>query len=190
MAMSERVPSPESRIGRRELLAGMGAITVSSACGPISPRRARASRAPLRRLAAAEGRGLEALGDVLLPGAAAAGLAHYVDDQLGRDDPLLILKYMDYTGPYLGFYREGLAALDRLSLARHSRPFEDIAPEQRAGLVGEISRQTPPGWSGPPAPLFYFVTRNDAIDVVYGTVEGFAALGVPYMPHILPPHPW
>ena len=28
------------------------------------------------------------------------------------------------------------------------------------------------------------------IDVVYGTVEGFARLGVPYMPHILPERSW
>jgi hypothetical protein len=26
--------------------------------------------------------------------------------------------------------------------------------------------------------------------VVYGTVEGFARLGVPYMPHILPERSW
>jgi hypothetical protein len=32
--------------------------------------------------------------------------------------------------------------------------------------------------------------RNDAIDVVYGTVEGFARLSVPYMPHILPQRSW
>jgi hypothetical protein len=26
--------------------------------------------------------------------------------------------------------------------------------------------------------------------VVYGTVEGFAKLNIPYMPHILPPEGW
>jgi len=31
------------------------------------------------------------------------------------------------------------------------------------------------------------MVRSDAVDVVYGTVEGFERLGVPYMPHILPP---
>ena len=41
-------------------------------------------------------------------------------------------------------------------------------------------------WQGPPGPLVYTVLRSDAVDVVYGTVEGYEALGVPYMPHILP----
>ena len=38
--------------------------------------------------------------------------------------------------------------------------------------------------------LVYSVLRNDAVDVVYGTVEGFARIGVPYLPHILPPRTW
>jgi hypothetical protein len=32
----------------------------------------------------------------------------------------------------------------------------------------------------------YFVLRSDAVDVVYGTMEGYESLGVPYMPHIVP----
>jgi len=32
--------------------------------------------------------------------------------------------------------------------------------------------------------------RADGVDVVYGTVEGFERLGVPYMPHILPTARW
>jgi hypothetical protein len=50
---------------------------------------------------------------------------------------------------------------------------------------------SPAGWAGGvPAPLFYFGLRSDAIDVVYGTVDGFAKLGIPYMPHILPTTAW
>jgi hypothetical protein len=45
-------------------------------------------------------------------------------------------------------------------------------------------------WMGPPAPLFFFVLRNDAVDVKYGTQAGFESLGVPYMPHIAPPAEW
>jgi hypothetical protein len=36
----------------------------------------------------------------------------------------------------------------------------------------------------------YFLLRSDAVDVVYGTVEGYAALGIPYMPHIAPTKRW
>jgi hypothetical protein len=32
--------------------------------------------------------------------------------------------------------------------------------------------------------------RADALDVVYGTPEGFDALGIPYMAHIKPEKPW
>ena len=36
----------------------------------------------------------------------------------------------------------------------------------------------------------YLVLRSDAVDVVYGTVEGYEALGIPYMPHIAPDKRW
>ena len=35
-----------------------------------------------------------------------------------------------------------------------------------------------------------FVLRADALDVTYGTPEGFDALGIPYMAHIMPETPW
>jgi hypothetical protein len=34
------------------------------------------------------------------------------------------------------------------------------------------------------------VLRSDAVDVVYGTMEGYASLGIPYMPHIAPTKRW
>jgi hypothetical protein len=46
------------------------------------------------------------------------------------------------------------------------------------------------GWSGRPAALVYAVLRADAVDVVYGTMEGYEALGIPYMPHIPPEKRW
>ena len=145
---------------------------------------------PLRHLSPAAGETLEALGDTLLPGAAAAGIAHYVDDQLGRENPLLFLKYMDWTGRYLDFYRDGLGSLERYSAARFGRSFTRASPDQKPALVREFAAATPSGWTGPPAPLFYFVTRNDALDVYYGTAEGLAKLQIPYMPHIVPPAKW
>ena len=45
-------------------------------------------------------------------------------------------------------------------------------------------------WQGPAQGSVYGTLRNDAVDVVYGTVEGFARLGIPYMPHILPQRSW
>jgi hypothetical protein len=45
-------------------------------------------------------------------------------------------------------------------------------------------------WQGPAGGFVYFLLRSDAVDVVYGTVEGYAALGIPYMPHIAPTKRW
>jgi hypothetical protein len=183
-----------SLLSRRLLLAQMGAgaaaLAVNSACGRITPRRARAQGVRLTHLADAEGQTLEALGDTLLPGAAEAGIAHYVDDQLGRENPLLFLKYVDWTGGYAAFYRDGLAALERYSRERNGTSFVSSSFKERTALVAGISSATPVGWKGAPAPLFYFVTRNDAVDVFYGTPEGLQALAVPYMPHIVPPQKW
>ena len=46
------------------------------------------------------------------------------------------------------------------------------------------------GWTGRPGALVYAVLRADAVDVVYGTMEGYEALGIPYMPHIPPEKRW
>ena len=179
---------------RRALLARMGtgvaAFSVATAVGRLPPAEARAQRAPLGLLSDEEASTLGALGDVLLPGAEEVGIVHFVDDQLGRADPLFILRYMDWPGPYPAFYRGGLAALDALGRARHGQPFAACTAEQRVALVGEIAGTMPEGWDGPPAPLFSYVVRNDAADVVYGGPEGYAKLGIPYMAHIMPPEGW
>ena len=36
----------------------------------------------------------------------------------------------------------------------------------------------------------YAGLRGDAVDVVYATMDGYAMLGVPYMPHIAPTKKW
>jgi len=65
-----------------------------------------------------------------------------------------------------------------------------LPQEKRNDFVEQFRQKVPDGWSGPPSPFFYFVSRADAVDVFYGTVEGFARLGIPYMPHIAPLKRW
>jgi hypothetical protein len=72
----------------------------------------------------------------------------------------------------------------------HNTKFADLTSEKRHALVEQMRQKNPDDWNGPPSPFFYFVTRTDAIDVYYGTVEGFERLGIPYMPHILPERKW
>ncbi len=182
----------ESGTTRRELLTSVGAVavglTLESSLGRGSVSKGKS--VSFQQLNAEEAHTLEALADVLLPGASAAGVAGYVDGQLGRKMSLLFLRYMDYPGPEIDFYKQGLQSLERESHVRWDASFAAGSEKQRVDLVQELMQKTPSGWNGPPAPLFCFVVRNDATDVFYGTPEGFAKLGIPYLPLIPPPAPW
>jgi hypothetical protein len=158
----------------------------------LSPRQARAQGADFKLLDASEVSILETFGEVLVPGARAAGVAHFVDQQMSVDpnESLFMAKYLNVPPPYADFYRAGLAALNRLSQALFDKDFDVISQTDAIDLVRTISSTIPDGWEGPPAPLFYICVRADAVDVAYGSVEGFAKLGIPYMPHILPPENW
>jgi hypothetical protein len=183
-------------VNRRLVLKGaaLGALayTVGGAEVFLSPREALAQGLPLKVLSADERAALEALGDTLLPGAKDAGLAHYVDQQLSVDpgECLLLARALGIMPPYANFYRAGLAGLDQSCAKTHGLKFAALAPEKRSEFVEQIRQKVPEGWSGPPSPFFYFVSRGDAVDVYYGTVEGFERLGIPYMPHIVPMRRW
>lgn len=187
-------PLTKTEFTRREMLARMGvglvAITIPTIWGSISPAEARAKGSALHHFDDLQAATFEDLGETLLPGAKQAGIAHYVDAQLNSKQSMLFLKYMDYPGEQKDFYTAGLSSLNAFSESRYSKPFRDCAAEQKEALVREISAKNPVGWNGPPAPLFYFVVRNDAVDVYYGTMEGFQKLQIPYMPHIKPPAKW
>lgn len=180
---------------RRDVLLNMGlglsALTISTALGNLTPAEARAMGTTFAHFTPEQGRTLEVLGEALLPGAGLAGIAHYIDDQLGRERPLLILKYLDYEGSYGDFYRQGLAALDRLSTAQTGKMFLASSPDEKTQLLTSISAKQPRGWGkGPPAPLFYYAIRSDAVDVFYGTQSGFKRLNIPYLAHIAPLKDW
>jgi hypothetical protein len=181
---------------RRLVLKGaaLGALSYTVGCAEVmlSPREARVQEVPLKVLSPEERAALEALGDTLVPGAKDAGLAHYVDQQLSvpASEALLMARAVGVMPPYANFYRAGLAALDSASQKAHGAKFAALAQEKRSDFVEQFRQKVPDGWSGPPSPFFYFVSRADAVDVYYGTVEGFERLGIPYMPHIAPLKRW
>jgi hypothetical protein len=158
----------------------------------LSPEEAKQKAIPFQVLSPIEVRTLEALGEILLSGSADLGLAHFIDHQLNASpqDQLLMIRYLGVGAPYAPFYSAGLAALDNAANNSFGTEFANLKPQQAIELVGQIAQSNPDGWSGPPAPLFYFVLRNDALDVVYGTKAGFERLGIPYMAHIEPPSRW
>lgn len=175
---------------------GIGLLTfyVGGCEVEMTPQDARQQNVDYRVLSDEEAATVDALGDVLLPGAADAGLSHFIDHQLATPaaEQLLMLRYLGVSPPLESFYRDGLAALDSFALAYTERhvPFADADPGERMRIVARIAQANPDAWEGPPAPFFYFVLRNDAVDVVYGTRAGIESLGIPYMAHIEPPSRW
>jgi len=193
------VPPRSSRhadVNRRSFLQGTGlgllAFSLAGTQVLLTPRQARARGADFKSLGSGEVLTLEALGEVLVPGAREAGIANFVDQQMSADpnESLLMAKYLNVAPPYSDFYHAGLAALDRLSNVQFDAPFVELEQEQAVTLVSSISNSVPDDWDGPPPPLFYLCVRADAVDVVYGTAEGFAKLKIPYLPHIPPPERW
>jgi hypothetical protein len=101
-----------------------------------------------------------------------------------------VLKYFGFPPPYVDFYRPVIGAIARLSESMFNQTLSALDEAEGRKLVEAFRDAPPKGWQAPPSPLAYHALRNDAVDVVYGTPEGFAKLGVPYMEHILPPEGW
>ena len=172
--------------------AGVVAVTVGGVETIFDAREAKAQGAPFAVLGADEARTLEALGETLVPGARAAGVAHFVDRQLSvaPEDALLEARILNVKPPFDGFYRAVTAALDKAAQAAYRMPFAAVTDSERHDLVDQLRQGKIADWQGPPQPFVYAVTRADAVDVVYGTMEGYRALGIPYMAHIAPKEKW
>jgi hypothetical protein len=180
---------------RRELIKrGVGLLTVAAAGGVkmLTPAQARSEAIPFRIFDRDEVGIIDALGEVLLPGSAASGLAHFIDFQMAgpASDSMLMIKYLGLNPPFTDFYKSGIAAVDNSARMKFSRPFSALEAKDARAMVAAMAKGDIAGWNGPPAPLFFFVMRNDAVDVTYGTTAGFETLAIPYMAHIAPPTPW
>ncbi|WP_138379029.1 gluconate 2-dehydrogenase subunit 3 family protein [Luteithermobacter gelatinilyticus] len=163
----------------------------------LTPAEATQKKIPFRILTPGEGRLLSLLGDALVPGAREAGLAHYVDHQLSdtTERNMLMLRYLGVRPPFTDFYRSALGAVAQSLEQAAGRPMDAVfenppAEKELEDYIARLSRENPPGWdkmeNAPPAPFFYFVLRADALDVTYGTREGFERLDIPYLAHIEP----
>jgi hypothetical protein len=182
--------------GRRDFIRGAGlgalAFSVGGASVLLTPRAARANGVPYRVLKAGEGELIESLGETLVPGARAAGIAHFIDHQVSvpPEEALLEARILNVRPPYLNFYRTALGAVDRASQAQHGRGFAHLPSDTQRELVNLMRQNKLEGWQGPPGGFVYLVLRSDAVDVVYGTEEGYKELGIPYMAHIAPLKRW
>jgi hypothetical protein len=174
--------------------AGALAFTVGGAEVLLTPREARAQSVAFRTLTPDQVETLEALGETLVPGARAAGISHFVDQQLSvpPEEALLEARIFNVRPPFANFYRAALGAVERASQAQHGgRRFAQLSAAERHSLVDNMRQNKIEGWQAPPAGGFvYAVMRADSVDVVYGTMEGHAALDIPYMAHIPPTQRW
>jgi hypothetical protein len=171
---------------------GTLAFTVGGAEILLTPGAARARGVPFRLLKANEAETIEALGETLVPGARAAGIAHFIDHQVSvpAEEALLEARIMNVRPPYVNFYRAAVGAVDRAAQALHGRSFAALSTVEQREFVNLMRQNKIDGWQGPAGGFVYFLLRSDAVDVVYGTVEGYEALGIPYMPHIAPEKRW
>jgi hypothetical protein len=183
-------------IDRRNFMRGAAigalAFTVGGAKVLLTAREARAQGVPFRLLNADEAETIEALGETLVPGARAAGVAHFIDQQISvpAEEALLEARILNVRPPYANFYRAAIGAVDRASQAQSGRRFASLASNEQREFVNLMRQNKIEGWQGPAGGFVYFVLRSDAVDVVYGTVEGYQALGIPYMAHIAPLKRW
>src|SRR4029077_8420258 len=184
-------------IERRDFMKGAATAALAFTVGGVevflTTREARAQNVPFRLLKAGEAETIEALGETLVPGARAAGIAHFIDQQLSvpPGEALLEARILNVRPPYANFYRAAIGAVDKASQTLNSgRRFAQLNPSEQHDLVDTMRQNKIQGWQGPGGSFVYLVLRSDAVDVVYGTVEGYETLGIPYMPHIAPDKRW
>ncbi|WP_170759077.1 gluconate 2-dehydrogenase subunit 3 family protein [Ruegeria lacuscaerulensis] len=129
--------------------------------------------------------------NVIVSGAQQAGVAQFVDQSLSGDQAssLLLLRYLNANN-MADFYRKGILGIDTESRSRFGFPFLQLTGSQRKEMIAAAVASKMQVWRDPDPNFFYFISRSDAVDVVYGTQAGFADLGIPYLAHIPPPKPW
>ena len=135
---------------------------------------------------------LDAVGETLVPGAKDAGIVNFVDQQISipPEEALLQARVLNVRPPFANLYRAALGAIDGASNRTKGRAFAQLSPDEQHDFVGLMRVNKIDGWQGPPGPLVFTVLRSDAVDVVYNTMEGHAALGIPYRAHIAPTKKW
>ena len=174
--------------------AGIGALafTVGGVEVLLTTREAWAQGVPLRTLTAEQAATLAALGETLVPSARDAGIVNFVDQQISipAEEALLQARIFNVRPPFANFYRAAIGAVDNNSEKVTGRKFAALSTTEQRDFVNNMRQNKIEGWTGPSGGFVYTILRSDAVDVVYGTMEGYAALGIPYQAHIVPTKRW
>lgn len=182
----------ERRVFLKGASMGLLSFTVGGADILMTAGEARARAVPFRLLNGEEAETLEAVGEALVPGAREAGVAHFIDQQISvpPGEALLEARIVNIKPPFANFYRAAIAGVEKASIARSGKRFAMLSAAEQHDFIDALRQNKIEGWQGPPAGQIYFVLRSDAVDVVWGTMEGYESLGVPYLPHIAPDKRW
>jgi len=158
----------------------------------LSPAEAYAQSVPLAVLNESDATTLEVLAEAIVPGARVAGIRNFIDSQLSADseNSLLMIRYLGVPAPFAGFYTAALRSAEKLAKTRHQKHIAALNSEELSQIIDDMAQGKVKDWQGPPAEFFFFVLRSDAADIVYGTLDGFERLDIPYMPHIKPEQSW
>ena len=183
-------------IQRRAFMKGAAvgalAFTVGGTEVMLTPRQAHAQNVPLKTLTADQAATLDAMGETLVPGAKTAGITHFVDQQISGppEGALLQARILNFRPPYANFYRAALTAIDNASdKANGGRKFAQLSANEQKDFVNLMRQNKLEGWQGPPGVRLRHSAQR-CRRRVYATMEGYEALGVPYMPHIAPTKSW
>src|SRR5438067_123350 len=132
-------------IERRAFVKGAGIGALAFSVGGVevllTPAQAHAQGVALRTLTVEQAATLEALGEPLVPGARAAGIAQFVDQQISgpAEEALLEARILNVRPPYANFYRAALAAVDRASKAANAgRAFAQLNESEQRALVDSM----------------------------------------------------
>jgi len=171
---------------------GALAFTVGGSTVMLTARQARAGNVPFRMLKENEAETIESIGETLVPGARSAGIAHFIDQQISvpPEQALLQARILNVKPPFANFYRAAVRAIDGSSDKTFARKFSMLSPGDKRDFINLMRQNKAEGWQGPAGQFVYGVLRSDAVDVVYSTMDGYEALGVPYMAHIAPERRW
>ncbi len=182
----------ERRVFLKGASMGLLSFTIGGADILMTAGEARARAVPFRLLNGEEADTLEAVGEALVPGAREAGVAHFIDHQISvpPGEALLEARIVNIKPPFANFYRAAIGGIEKASAARSGKRFAALSATEQHDFIDQLRQNKIEGWQGPPAAQVYFVLRSDAVDVVWGTMEGYESLGVPYMPHIAPDKRW
>ena len=129
----DKLNALERRVFLKGASMGVLAFTVAGAEILMTAGEARARAVPFRMLGGDEAETIEALGETLLPGARAAGVAHFIDQQVSvtPGEALLEARIVNVKPPYINFYRAAIGGIDKASMARSGKRFAALSATEQ-----------------------------------------------------------